>query len=116
MARRLVYGSFVASFESRKQILYAAEQHNSNALFRVLDPSLPWWTERDSWARWTSTSSGRKESTTTLNLTASSQFSLARINPEAESPESSSTVSLSQAIQDLASDPNGESSKKRVSI
>src|SRR5436190_14974344 len=116
MARRLVYGSFVASFESRKEILYAAEQHDSNAVFRVLDPSLPWWTERDSWARWISTVSAGKEPTTTSNLAPTSQFLLARTNPEDESPKSSSTVSLSQAIQNLASDPNGESLKKRVSI
>ena len=61
VARRLVFGSVVASFESRKDVLYP-EESKKNALFRVLDCSLPWWTERDSWGRWTSTSSGPKDS------------------------------------------------------
>ena len=114
VARRLVFGSVVASFESRKDILYP-EECKKNALFRVLDCSLPWWTERDSWGRWTSTSPGPKDSATIPKLDAAAQFCLATIKSQTET-DASSSMALSQVIQSLADNANGESSQKRVSI
>jgi hypothetical protein len=52
IARRLVVGSFVAAHENHKDIYYEADDTQGHALFRVLDTSLPWWTEKTSWGRW----------------------------------------------------------------
>lgn len=114
VARRLVFGSFVASFESRKDILYAGES-KKNALFRVLDRSLPWWTERDSWGRWASASPGPKDSASISKLDADTQLCLATMNSQSEI-DTSSSMALSRAIQSLADNANAESSQKRVSI
>jgi hypothetical protein len=52
IARRLVVGSLVAAHENQKDIYYQADDTQGHALFRVLDTSLPWWTEKTSWGRW----------------------------------------------------------------
>ena len=112
VARRLVFGSVVASFEGRKDILYP-EQSKKNALFRVLDSSLPWWTERDSWGRWTSASPGPKHAAPIPKLDTDTQLCFATTRSQTETTD---TISLSQVIQSLADNANGESSQKRVSI
>jgi hypothetical protein len=52
IARRLVVGSLRASYEDKKDVYYQADDSCGNALFRILDSSQPWWTEKDSWGRW----------------------------------------------------------------
>jgi hypothetical protein len=61
MARRLVVGSIVGSFENQKSIIYPESSASENVLFRVLDSSLPWWTERDDWGRWISIKRGQMQ-------------------------------------------------------
>jgi len=97
VARRLIVGSLVASFEKQKTILYSANQSTENVLFRVLDSSLPWWTERDSWARWSTTSSTLK---TDLNKLVGDGSLLrhATVDPQSEHVALHSDVTLHQAI------------------
>lgn len=114
VARRLVFGSVVASFETQKNILYPAAL-SKNALFRVLDSSLPWWTDRDPWGRWACASQGTKDSNYVPKLGLDSQFCLAT-DSEDEVGVQLPTMAFSEAIQKLTSDPSGQSTTKRSSI
>jgi len=52
-ARQLVAGSLIRSFEPNKDMASLCGERPSNKLIQFMDPSLPWWTKRDCWARWT---------------------------------------------------------------
>ena len=105
MARRLVLGSVVGSFENQKNILYPHIDMQGNVLVKVLDSSLPWWTERDSWGRW-STATQKVNSLSLANeaFKVCNSISTGRI----ETVKSRSAMTLSDVVEALA-DSKGES-------
>ena len=115
VARRLIVGSLVASFENQKQILYSGFQTNRNVLFRVMDSSLPWWTEKDSWGRWSSTSSGVKSALTTL-VGDDSKLHFATIDPQPDSRDMPSCLTLPEAILRLEGSTETDPSQRRSRI
>jgi hypothetical protein len=115
VARRLIVGSLVASFENQKQILYSGYQHTRNVLFRVMDSSLPWWTEKDSWGRWSSTSSGVQPDLTKL-LGDDSMLRLATIDAQPDNAGLHSCLTLPEAILRLEGGTETDASQSRSRI
>jgi hypothetical protein len=119
IARQLVIGSMVATHEAQKDILYPAEDSSKRALLQVLDPSLPWWTEKNAWSRWGNMSSME----TVSNPTSESAIPLkylplyvASSNRQIRSPEGQSHTSLTQVIEGLAHAPENTSAKRSSRI
>jgi hypothetical protein len=120
IARRLVVGSLVASFENQKDIFYQAGDTKGNALFRVLDSSQPWWTEKDTWGRW------RKISTTDSAVSSSFAPATCLLNKESfgaclvssnghvNSSTSHLPIPLAQVIDDLAAKVTKQSQQSQV--
>ena len=115
VARRLIVGSLVASFENQKNILYSASQPTQNVLFRVMDSSLPWWTEKDSWGRWLSTSPKLKNDLI-KSAGDASKLQYATIDPQSESTALHSDLTLHQAILTLESSNQKNASQSRSRI
>ena len=115
VARRLIVGSLVASFENQKQILYSGYQPTRNVLFRVMDSSLPWWTEKDSWGRWSSTSSGVKPALTKL-LGDDSMLRFATVDPQPDNADLHSCLTLPEAILRLEGSTETDASQRRSRI
>jgi hypothetical protein len=112
VARRLIVGSLVASFEQQKEILYCPEQPERNVLFTILDSSLPWWAERDSWGRWTSTSA--RNSMTISGLGSHDPTLLfASVNTSVHESSLPSILTLSEAITRLHSHDKNDGSQSR---
>lgn len=104
IARQLVVGSLNGNFEKNKDIFYPVDDTAGNALLRVLDSSLPWWTERDTWGRWTKTRAAENG----LQMTTNSRFrgeslklQLASSNRHSQYENAVSTITFSQVIQQL---------------
>jgi hypothetical protein len=105
IARQLVVGSLVGNFEKHKDILYPADDTTGKALLRVLDSSLPWWTERDTWGRWTTKRAVKKDvlaSNEHVFPGRSSQFQLASSDGRYDHTDVESKATLFQIIQQLA--------------
>jgi len=105
----------VASFENQKQILYSDYQPTRNVLFRVMDSSLPWWTEKDSWGRWSSTSSGVKSALTKL-VGDGAKLRFATVDPQPDSTDLHSCLTLPEAILRLESSTEMDASQGRSRI
>jgi hypothetical protein len=119
IARRLVVGSLVGNFERRKQILYPADDTAGKGLLRVLDSSLPWWTERDTWGRWTvkrALDNGLQAATSLPFFGESLKLQLARSDGHVEYKDPGSTMTLLQMIQQLLSDREQGGSKRQFRV
>jgi hypothetical protein len=116
VARRLVFGSFVSSHENQKDIFYPVLQSKGNVLFQVLDSSLPWWTERDSWGRWALASPGTEYSEAKYKWAHETQLCLAKIKSKNEATGTRLIMSLSDAVHKLANDANAQSPQKQTRI
>jgi|SRR5579859_3104098 len=104
IARQLVVGSLVGNFEKNKDIFYPANDSVGNALLRVLDSSLSWWTERDTWGRWTMKRAAEIGSQMTPNSRfrgESLKLRLASSNRQSLNDNARSIITLSQVIQQL---------------
>jgi hypothetical protein len=119
IARQLVVGSMVATHEAQKDILYPAEDTSKRALFQVLDPSLPWWTEKNAWSRWANMSSP----STVPNPASDSPISLkylplhvASSNRQTQSPGGQSNTSLTQVMEALTNVPENTAEKRSSRI
>ena len=116
IARQLVVGSLVGNFEKHKDILYPADDTTGNALLRVLDSSLPWWTERDTWGRWTTKRAVNNDLQPTKNAVFRGEnikLQLASSDGHFDDKHAGSTTTLSQMIQQLrGSNQNGTSKRQ----
>jgi hypothetical protein len=117
-ARRLVFGSMISSHEKSKTILFAPDQ-GRGALFRVLDPSLPFWAERDLWARWMNVS-GHEE--LLIGQDGSSQVSFSDclqrllVAPQRRGDDVKQFISFEKAIQSLLFPQGSENKGTRRSV
>ena len=116
IARQLVVGSMVATHEAQKNILYPSEDTSKRALFQVLDPSLPWWTEKNAWSRWANMSSLGTVSNLAPMPLKYLPLRVASSNRQIQSPEGQSNTSLTQVIEALANAPENPSAKRSSRI
>ena|SRR5271156_1607219 len=104
-SRRLIFGSMAATFESKKDI-YVPDQEaqKKNATIRILDSSLPWWTERDKWARWAASLPQAQDKSAWMKGDESVQFRLVSSNRQLPEVDKVNPGSLSQILESLSSD------------
>ena len=115
IARRLIVGSLVGSFEKQKHILYSASQPARNVLFRVIDSSLPWWTGKDSWSRWSSISSSSKDDRARL-VGDTSKLLFATGDTRSDGTTTPPNLTLPQAIIMLEGSNKKDGSQSRSRI
>ena len=118
-ARRLVFASMMSSHENSKVILFPPEQARGNALFQVLDPSLPFWAERDKWARWTSISAHEEESIgvdTSTQLAFSDHMQRLLIAPHQREQGVKQLIGLEKLIHSLFFPEGSENNRTRRSV
>jgi hypothetical protein len=120
IARRLVVGSLRASFEQQKDIYYESEDGQGNALFRVLDGSQPWWTEKDIWGRWKKVSlseNSANDSFAPIRL-GKDNFGvrLASTNGQIDRSVIQPSIPLSQVIYNFANDAKKETEQSQLRI
>lgn len=117
IARQLVFGSLVASFETGKHILCPTNQMRGNVLFRILDSTLPWWAERDTWGRWSTASSNATAPKVESKLCGASKFlCLASKDQLGHAIDSLPVLTLTDAIHSLAENTEKTDSQRRSRI
>jgi len=119
IARRLIFGSLLASFENQKTVLYPTEHSRKEVLFRVLDRSLPWWADRDKWGRWTSTSSADRISATRgiqILQGKGQRFSTANSTEKLLRADIASSMTLQDVLQRVTRGTDNPSQGNRISV
>jgi hypothetical protein len=105
-SRRLIFGSMAATFESNKDIyVFDRDAQEKNAVIRVLDSSLPWWTERDRWGRWCASLPGPKDRPEWTRSDASRPFLLVSSNRQIREVDQDIPATLPRILASLSSDP-----------
>ena len=96
----------MADYESNKDLyILDSAVKKRTAASQVLDPSLPWWTERDKWGRWANPFRDPNEAAAWEKAEESPLFRIASSNRHIRDVEKVSAVTLSQILQSLSSDP-----------
>jgi hypothetical protein len=111
-ARQLTAGSLLKSFEANKDVAYVRGEREANKLIQFLDPSLPWWSRRDRWARWTTPLPIAAESLDRgLSLTESvlNVVSLGPDRPSLFATSSDAPLSFSRALGTFLAGRSGRS-------
>jgi hypothetical protein len=118
-ARQLVVGCLLGNFEKYKEIFYPVNDTHGNALLRILDSSLPWWAERDTWGRWTTKHSVESEKKSATNIPVSGdglKFTLASSDPMSKHEDMDLPMTLSQVVEMLLNDRQHSASNRQFCI
>jgi|SRR5579859_6931125 hypothetical protein len=118
-ARQLVVGCLLGNFEKHKEIFCPADDTSGKALLRVLDSSLPWWAERDTWGRWTTKHSVESEMKSVTNIPVSAngpKFTLASSDRMSEYQDMDLPMTLSQVVEMLLNDRQNSASNRQFRI
>ena len=114
-ARQLIVGALLRSSEEKKQLAYLTKDKESNKLVQLLDPSLPWWTKHDRWARWTTIiPTGTAVDDSIPSLSENSEITV--LNPDPLSA-AHNTMSFADFVCDFAgTDTDTTSLERQISI
>lgn len=118
-ARQLVVGCLLRNFEKYKKIFRPADDTSEKALLRVLDSSLPWWAERDTWGRWTTKHFVESEMKSATNIPVSGnglRVTLACSDRMPEHQDMDLPMTLSQVVEMLLNDRQNSASNRQFRI
>lgn len=118
-ARQLVVGCLLGNFERDKEIFHPADDTNGKALLRILDSSLPWWAERDTWGRWTTKRSVESELKSAINIPVSGEslkLKLTSSDRLSKYQDMDSPMTLSQVVEMLLKERQNSNSNRQFSV